>query len=255
MAESNNIDLNHPVMVYKFSNLGLSQASVANLPEEVKEALSSGALTPLIMLNIKCKDNEFLFPARLRAVFDEKTNQPELLVYGVQKKLTNSLQLNGWEFNEIKKGNVLTIKEGEKTFYAQLDPKTQNIIKVPSDNVPVNRYVDSIERILDIGLSMEQRQRIMEGKAITLDVGGEDVTIGVDLLSPNNFKQLNGDLKEWERQKEIEYDMAHPEYVGIVQTDENRWEYQQLQIQQAQKKQQETSELIDTAIKIASKCL
>ena len=38
-------------------------------------------------------------------------------------------------------------------------------------------------------------------------------------------------MKEWQRQKEIEYDILHPEFVGLVQTDRNRWELQQIKIE------------------------
>lgn len=43
---------------------------------------------------------------------------------------------------------------------------------------------------------------------------------------------IQGDLKEWERQKLMRYDEAHPEFMGFVRTDKNRWEYKQLVEQQ-----------------------
>ena len=35
-------------------------------------------------------------------------------------------------------------------------------------------------------------------------------------------------MKEWERQQNLKYDELHPEYIGLVVTDKNRWEYQQV---------------------------
>ena len=35
-------------------------------------------------------------------------------------------------------------------------------------------------------------------------------------------------MKEWDRQQKIKFDIEHPEYVGLVQTDQNRWEYKQI---------------------------
>ena len=35
-------------------------------------------------------------------------------------------------------------------------------------------------------------------------------------------------MKEWERQQKLRYDELHPEYLGLVQTDKNRWEYQKV---------------------------
>ena len=61
-----------------------------------------------------------------------------------------------------------------------------------------------------------------------LNVGGEKVTVGIDLKEPQGFKVVQGDMKEWERQQKIKYDDLHPEYIGLVMTDKNRGEYQQV---------------------------
>jgi len=69
---------------------------------------------------------------------------------------------------------------------------------------------------------------VREGKAIELNVGGEKVSVGLDLKEPQGFKVIKGDMAEWERQQKMRYDEQHPEYYGLVQTDKNRWEYQQV---------------------------
>ena len=61
-----------------------------------------------------------------------------------------------------------------------------------------------------------------------LNVGGEKVTVGIDLKEPQGFKVVKGDMKEWERQQKLKYDELHPEFIGLVMTDKNRWEYQQV---------------------------
>lgn len=35
-------------------------------------------------------------------------------------------------------------------------------------------------------------------------------------------------MKEWERQQRLRYDEQHPEFIGLVMTDKNRWEYQKV---------------------------
>ena len=35
-------------------------------------------------------------------------------------------------------------------------------------------------------------------------------------------------MKEWERQLKLRYDEQHPEYLGLVMTVKNRWEYQKV---------------------------
>ncbi len=35
-------------------------------------------------------------------------------------------------------------------------------------------------------------------------------------------------MKEWERQQKLRYDEQHPEFIGLVMTDKNRWDYQKV---------------------------
>ena len=51
---------------------------------------------------------------------------------------------------------------------------------------------------------------------------------GIDLKEQQGFKLIKGDMKEWERQQKLRYDEIHPEYLGLVMTDKNRWEYQKV---------------------------
>ena len=42
------------------------------------------------------------------------------------------------------------------------------------------------------------------------------------------FRVVKGDLKEWGASAKIRCDEQHPEYLGSVMTDRNRWEYQKV---------------------------
>lgn len=227
MANSVQYDLEHPLMIAKFKNIGLAQEDVKGLPEDVKTALANGALSPLMLLKIQQDNNTFLMPAKIKINIDEKNKLPELYIYGVKKEIENHLNLDKMNFENYKKGMVIIVKEKDQNFLVQIDPETKNPLKIPTKELENN--LSSVEKILDVELGKEQKERIKEGKPVKLEVGGEDVVIGVDLRSPNSFKQLKGDMKEWERQKAIDYDIAHPEYLGLVQTDQNRWEYMMIQ--------------------------
>lgn len=234
MADSVKYDLENPLLISQFKNIGLAREDVKGLPEEVKNALVSGSLSPLMLIRLKDEDNKaYLFPLKVQIVQDEKTNQPKLNMYGVNKQLENTLNLDRQNFEDFKKGGILLLNEKNERYLIQLDPETKNILKLPVKEFEktFEERLPDVQKILDIELGKEQKQQIKEGKPVTLDVGGENVTIGVDLRSPNAFKALNGDMKEWERQKAIDYDIAHPEYVGIVQTDQNRWEQHMIKTQ------------------------
>ena len=119
--------------------------------------------------------------------------------------------------------------DGEKTQqYLQLDPETKSIIHRRVTEVEIERKLKDMEKVNDIELGIRQKQQIREGKPVELNVGGEKVSVGIDLKEPQGFKIVKGDLREWERQQKLRYDDLHPEYMGLVMTDKNRWEYQKV---------------------------
>ena len=118
---------------------------------------------------------------------------------------------------------------GEKTQqYLQLDPETKSVIHRRITEVQIEQKLKDMEKVNDIELGSQQKQQAREGKPIELSVGGEKVSVGIDLREPQGFRVVKGDLKEWERQQKIRYDEQHPEYLGLVMTDRNRWEYQKV---------------------------
>ena len=118
---------------------------------------------------------------------------------------------------------------GEKTQqYLQLDPETQSVIHRKVTDIQLEQKLKDMEKVNDIELGTQQKQQVREGKPIELNVGGEKVSVGVDLKEPQGFKVIQGDMKEWERQQKLRYDEQHPEYLGLVMTDKNRWEYQRV---------------------------
>lgn len=118
---------------------------------------------------------------------------------------------------------------GEKTQqYLQLDPETKSVIHRRVTDIEMERKLKDMEKVNDIELGTQQKQQVRDGKPVELNVGGEKVSVGIDLKEPQGVKLIKGDMKEWERQQKLRYDDLHPEYLGLVMTDKNRWEYQQV---------------------------
>lgn len=174
-------------------------------------------------------------PLKLQLAADKEGN-PTLIAYPVQRELTaersNELRLSQQEIDALRRGDVLqkTVDiDGEKTRrYLQLDPETKSIIHRRVTEVQIEQRLKDMEKVNDIELGTQQKQQVREGKPMELNVGGEKVTVGIDLREPQGFKVVQGDMKEWERQQKLRYDDLHPEYLGLVMTDKNRWEYQKI---------------------------
>lgn len=232
------LDTNQPVNLpyEKLGLIGIDREKADKLPQEVKEKLISGEITPLLQVYIATKNGGVItLPLKLQMVAD-KEGQPALMAYPVNatfdEKRDSILKLTPEERDRLSKGDVIqkaTDINGEKTHqYFQLDPETKSVIHKRITEIQIEQKLKDMEKVNDIELGTQQKQQVREGKPMELNVGGEKVTVGIDLKEPQGFKVVNGDMKEWERQQKLKYDELHPEYIGLVMTDKNRWEYQQV---------------------------
>lgn len=235
MKDSDTI-LSNQLPYEQLAKLGLDRDKVEKLPQEVKEKLIKGEVTPLMEVSIPATNGMVItLPLKLQLAADKEGN-PTLIAYPVQHELStersNELRLSQQEIDALRRGDVLqkTVDiDGEKTRrYLQLDPETKSIIHRRVTEVQIEQRLKDMEKVNDIELGTQQKQQVREGKPMELNVGGEKVTVGIDLKEPLGFRVVQGDMKEWERQKKLRYDDLHPEYLGLVMTDKNRWEYQKV---------------------------
>lgn len=235
MKDSDTI-LSNQLPYEQLAKLGLDREKVEKLPQEVKEKLIKGEVTPLMEVSLPATNGMVItLPLKLQLAADKEGN-PTLIAYPVQRELStersNELKLTQQEMDALRRGDVLqkTVDiDGEKTRrYLQLDPETKSIIHRRVTEVQIEQRLKDMEKVNDIELGTQQKQQVREGKPMELNVGGEKVTVGIDLKEPQGFRVVQGDMKEWERQQKLRYDDLHPEYIGLVMTDKNRWEYQKI---------------------------
>lgn len=212
--------------------LGIDEKMLESMPEDVRKALVAGRLTPLIQAKINLGNGVVVvMPAKLQVVTGEDGTS-HIILHGVQNKLSNKLGLSEREMRELKEGKIISAivtKEGvRKSRLLQLDPQLNNIIEADPAKLKIQERLRDFEKVRDIELGTEQKNRVRKGEPVELAVGGEKVTLGLDLRSPEGIRTLNGGLDEWKRTQAMEYDIAHPEYRGYVMTDKNEWEYQQV---------------------------
>ena len=220
----------------KLQLLGIDRDKADKLPQDVKKALVSGEVTPLLQVSINARNGDTItLPLKLQMTADKKGN-PALMAYPVRADLDESrnkiLNLSPQEAERLRNGVVLLKSidiNGERSNqFLQLDPETKSVIHKRITDLKIEEKLKDMEKVNDIELGTQQKQAVREGKPMELNVGDEKVTVGIDLKEPQGFKVIKGDMKEWERQQKLKYDIDHPEYIGLVMTDKNRWEYQQV---------------------------
>lgn len=220
----------------KLAILGIDREKADSLPMEVKEKLMAGEVTPIMQVSINARNGSIItMPMKLQMTTD-KNGAPALIAYPVRaerdRERNKILNLTQQEAERLARGEVIQKAvnvNGEKTQqYLQLDPETKSVIHKRVTDIKLEQRLKDMEKVNDIELGTQQKQQVREGKPVELNVGGEKVSVGIDLKEQQGFKLVKGDMKEWERQQKLRYDEIHPEYLGLVMTDKNRWEYQKV---------------------------
>ena len=221
-----------PVPFDKFAKIGIYPKDLMRMPKELRDVILSGELSPLMRVNVPIGDNSAVsIPMKIQLTHD-KDGRLQLLTYQIHRELDNNLKLNDTELERVRKGDVIQKEFQEdgkrKMRYVQLDKETNALMYRDVATVNFEEKLQEVDKIKDIGLGIGQKEALVSGKPVELEVGDQKVTVGVDLREPQGFKVMRGDMEEWKRQQAIRYDDAHEGYMGYVQTDENRWEYKQV---------------------------
>lgn len=220
----------------QLERIGIDRATLQRMPREVTEPLLGGAVTPLIQARIETRNGySYAMPMKLQLVRDAD-GRLQAMAYPMHREVRNTLRLTAPEMDAVRSGGVIrkTIAGDDgirRQRYVQVDAETRSLMYRDAATVPVSQRLKDMEKIRDIELGQNQKEAAQEGKPVELAVGDEKVTVGVDLREPQGFKVVRGDMDEWRRQQLIRYDEAHPEVMGYVQTDKNRWEFRQIQLE------------------------
>jgi hypothetical protein len=229
----------------KLEKLGISRRAFLSMPKDLVDPIINGKVSPILKAHIKAKNGKTMeIPMKIQLSRDDD-GSIKLLTYQRTKQIQNDFELTPRELERVKNGEVIRKELEEdgirKMKFIQLDCETNALIPKSVARVRIAEKLRDMEKIKDIELGANQKQAAQEGKPIQLNVGDQPVTVGVDLREPQGFKVVNGDMEEWNRQKKIKYDLEHEGYMGYVQTDENRWEYQQFVDKQTNKESVQTS--------------
>ena len=186
----------------KLAVLGIDREKADLLPQEVKEKLASGEVTPLMQVSINARNGGIItLPVKLQLTADKNGN-PALIAYPVRADLeverNKVLRLTEQEAIRLRNGEVVQKAvevNGEKTQqYLQLDPETKSVIHRRVTDIRLEQKLKDMEKVNDIELGTRQKQQVREGKPVELNVGGEKVSVGVDLKEPHGFKVINGNM-------------------------------------------------------------
>lgn len=241
----------------KFAKLGISEEKLRSMPESLRNTLLNGKVSPLIQTRIQTENGKVIgLPLKLQMVRDQ-AGAILLMAYPIRKTIANDMKMNSAELDRVSRGEVIQKEINENGIrikkYVQLDRETKSLMQKNITQVGLAEKLREMEKINDIELGQNQKQAALDGKPIELSIGESKVSVGVDLHEPQGFKVVNGDMKEWEKQQKMRYDIANEGFMGYVMTDENRWQYQQVveKLSHQEKEEKQEYKRKESIIKLA----
>ena len=133
-----NINHSERLPYEKLAALGIDREKAESLPQEVKEKLASGEVTPLMQVSISARNGDIItLPLKLQLTTDQQGN-PALMAYPVravlEKEHNQVLRLTEQEAERLNKGEVIQKAvevNGEKD-PAVSATRSRNQINLPS---------------------------------------------------------------------------------------------------------------------------
>ena len=174
-----------PVPFDKFAKIGIYPKDLMRMPKDLRDAILSGELSPLMRVNVPVGDNSAVsIPMKIQLVHD-KDGRLQLLTYQTHRELDNNLKLNDTELERVRKGDVIQKEFQEdgkrKMRYVQLDKETNALMYRDVATVNFEEKLQEVDKIKDIGLGIGQKEALVSGKPVELEVGDQKVTVGFDL--------------------------------------------------------------------------
>lgn len=224
----------------QFARLGYNKRDILFMNKEDLKQLLAGKRTSL--MEIHSIDGNRLSKA-IEAKFSlkwDKNGKVQLVLHPVRNEIENDIKLNATQLDKLKQGQVITKKIDGENYLVQLDKDNNELLKTKVKDIVIPSHIEHIE------LGLEQKQKLKKGEPIILVADNKEFQVSVDLNARLGYKFEQ--LHNQELEQKIRFDMEHPEYVGVLQTDENRDQY--LQYQREHQVSKSTEEEANTGIKI-----
>ncbi|MCQ2265368.1 MAG: DUF3945 domain-containing protein, partial [Bacteroidales bacterium] len=166
----------------------------------------------------------------------------KLIIHPVRNEIQNDIKLNATQLEKLKQGQVIMKKIDDENYLVQLDKENNEILKTKVKDIVIPSHIEHIE------LGQEQKQKLKRGEPIILINDNKEFQVSIDLNARlgYHFEKLNN----LEREQQVKFDLEHPEYIGMVQTDENRDQYIEYQKGLLSEKKESEDENQSNGIKI-----
>jgi len=204
----------------QFEKIGLTKMDVLTLDKTNLELLMSGNRSKLIPIKGFFEDGKPFDMESKISLNRDADGRVNLILHPIREKINNEIGLKDLETERLQNSqSIVKIIEGQK-YLVQLDKETNELLKVKLKEIKVPSHIKDVE------LSSMQKENLKNGLPITIESGKEVFQVTIDL---NDIRGLKFTDESFDMKQKLEFDRAHPEIVGTLQTDQNRGEFLEYQ--------------------------
>lgn len=160
----------------QFELLGYSKKDVLDIKKDVLDNFLSGGKTDLRMFSIPIDGQTFRVEGKL-SLQRNPDNSVSLNIHPAQKEIQNNLGLNNEELEALKNGRIFSKTINGERNLLQLDRETNEILTAKTKGLSI-----------PFDLTSAERERLLNGKSLELEIEGKTRNFRLDLIDPNGFR-------------------------------------------------------------------
>ncbi len=188
------------------ARFGLTQEMIEDLPMRVLDELCDGCHSPVLPVRVRDEKGETV-ESRTRFAFVRRDDgQPDVVFYPILKasplERYDEAQQKQLLAGKAILADVETADGRHSKAFIQIDPETKQVMSVPTPIIGRNLQVLADE----LHLGPTEVNGLQRGEPLTLAVGNEPVTVGIDLQTKTGIRFCSGDEQKWKEQTKREWD-------------------------------------------------
>lgn len=184
---------------------GLTREMVEDLPLCVLQQISNGHRSPVLPIHVKDNQGNIIKSRTRFSLIRNEDGKVDVLFYP-QLQQSNLSQFSEDKRNKLLSGKAIidempTSKGNEMTAFHQIDAGTGQVLFVPTPVIGRNLQLITDE----FHLSNAELNCLKNGEVLTITLGEEQLTMGIDLNEPTGIRLSDGDEQKWRQQSKREW--------------------------------------------------
>ena len=184
---------------------GLTQEMIEDLPLRVLQDISKGFRSPVLPISVTDEQGRVIESRTRFSLIRNEDGKVDVLFYPQLQ------QSNLTQFSEDKRSRLLSgkaiidempsAKGKETSAFHQIDVSTGQVLSVPTPVIGRNLQLITNE----FHLSNAELNCLKNGEVLTINLGEEQLTMGIDLNEPTGIRLSDGDEQKWRQQTKREW--------------------------------------------------